>query len=71
MGKVLHSEGDRIPPPTLAAAAFWGVGDSILGVHKWWRCCTVEGDRIPPATKAAAACWGVGDSILGVQKWGR
>ena len=47
------------------------MGDSILGVHKWERCCTVEGDRIPPPTHSAAAVWGVGDSIHGVHKWGR
>ena len=49
----------------------WVVGDSILGVHKLGRCCTVERDRIPPPTQAAAAFWGVGDSILYVHKWGR
>ena len=40
-------ERDRIPPPTQAAAALWKVGESIIGVHKLGRCCTVRGTEYP------------------------
>ena len=61
VGEVLHSgEGQRIPPPTQATAAFCDVGDSIPGVHKWGSCCTVEGDRrpLPPRQQLHLGCGG-------------
>ena len=60
MGELLQGWEGQSSPSQPGSNSKCDVGDSVLGVNKWVRCCKVGRGRAAPPSQAAAASvvWG-------------